>query len=86
MEQYNNIDTESQEISLDINSLDNLEAKTAVELTHLTKQLQYKHESLKNDITRLTTIIDDYSIIINKKLEELESIEKTYIEIIRLLK
>jgi hypothetical protein len=62
--------------------MENLSGHTAIELLKMSTDLSTKHEALKKEIIDDTFAIEMLEIGIVKKTDELQELEKNYVEII----
>ena len=56
---------------------------TDTELLHEINMSERDHQALKDEITRLTLQIEEYEKSVNNKLIGLETIEKTYVDLMK---
>lgn len=62
--------------------MEDLSKYTPTELLKLINDAKNKHESLKQEIINHTLEIDNLEETINKKIEQLDEIEKQYVQLI----
>jgi hypothetical protein len=62
--------------------METLNKHTEIELLKLINDSKIKHENIKKEIINLTYELDEIDKNLNKKLDELQFIEKTYILLI----
>ena len=62
--------------------MENLSKYTPTELLKLVNDTKSEHDALKTEIIDLTMVVEEKTILINKKLENLDVLEKKYITLI----
>ena len=62
--------------------MEDLSKHTPTELLKMINDTKTKHDKLKDDIAADTKQIDEITVVINKKLDQLTIIEKEYVKLI----
>jgi SMC interacting uncharacterized protein involved in chromosome segregation len=65
--------------------MEDLSKYTKIELQKMGNDIQAKHEALKKEIIAETYEIEKLEISVNSKAEELQELEKNYVEIVEKL-
>lgn len=62
--------------------MEDLNKYTPIELLKIANDIKAKHDALKTEIINNSFIIDELKIKLDKKLKELDNLEKDYVNVI----
>lgn len=65
--------------------MEDLTKLTPTELLKIGNDIKARHDALKQEIINTTLELEQLEAVLNKKLQELDELEKTYVKIVEII-